>query len=103
MAVHVVHHRESPENRHERKLARHMHSVGQAGLFNIPSGGSGDQISQGSRRIDMTHFDNSNMRTSVAAGIFAIVLSVSTLVAVAAPMAKLQNAVRTAQIVVPLA
>jgi hypothetical protein len=101
--VHAVHRGESPKIRRSRKLARHMHSVGQAGLFDIPSGGSGDQISQGSRRIDMTHFDNSNIRTSVAAGIFAVVLSITTLVAVAAPMSKLQNAVRTAQIVVPLA
>jgi hypothetical protein len=53
--------------------------------------------------MNMTNYNGFNIRQSIAAGICAVLLTITTIVAVAAPMAKAQDTVRTAQIIVPLA
>jgi hypothetical protein len=51
----------------------------------------------------MTNNNGFNIRQSIAAGICAVLLSITTVLAVATPMASAHGAVRTAHTVVPLA
>lgn len=51
----------------------------------------------------MTNYNGFNIRQSIAAGICAILLSITAMLAVAIPMANAQTPKHSAHIVVPLA